>query len=635
MESLEESLRYFPYKSFRKGQKEMIKSIVDALSDGKHVVIEAPNGIGKTVSVLLSTIPFIMENEMRLIYLSRTHAQITRVIDEMIKIHKKGAEFSAVEFRAKREVCLNPLISGKRVSARDAIEICSLLKKDGRCEFFNRFKYLHSYNLLKEKANELMEKPLRTKDVISFCNEIGICPYELNRLMGKEAKIISAPYIYLVDPKIRGIFLKSLELELQDVILVFDEAHNLPDIAREAISNTLSITTIERGINEARNYGFSDTVAFLEDLMQFISDNCPEEEGEVRLKKDDLTLTFPGLSRTVELLSFEGQIVREDKMRKGTAPTSYLSGISRFIESWLDSDEEEYIFVASTSKGKRGLRKKLEIFALNPQIVLLPLLDAYSTISLSGTIHESYVEITGIKSKEYVYYSFPSIFDRGQYLILCAKDVTSKLTERSRENYEKILNYIEVVVNETPHNVGLFCPSYEFLNGLLEMGLKEVVSKSGKSLFVESADASSIENDEMIKRFKKASKKNGGVLLGVMGGRNSEGCDFPGPEMESVCIIGIPLAKPTVRVESLIDYYKKLFENKAKLYGYVVPAIYKAAQTAGRVVRSPEDRGVIILMDKRYLWPYYRKLLPRWLREEIKILKASDELKKHLEYFFK
>ncbi|MHA1596206.1 MAG: helicase C-terminal domain-containing protein [Candidatus Asgardarchaeia archaeon] len=635
MRNLEESLKYFPYESFRKGQKEMIESIVDALLDMKNVVIEAPNGIGKTVSVLLSTIPFIIENDMRLIYLSRTHSQITRVIDEMMKIRRKGANFSAVEFRAKREVCLNPLIRRRKVSARDAVEICSLLKKEGKCEFFNKFKYLHSRNLLKDKIDELMERPLKTKDVISFCKKTGICPYELNRLMGKRAKVVSAPYAYLVDPKIRETFLKSLEVELKDVILVFDEAHNLPDIARDAISSTLSTLTIERGIKEAEKYEFSDTASFLEDLIQFVSDNCPEEEGEVRLKKEDLTLAFSRLSRTVEVLSLEGQIVREDKMREGVTPTSYLSGISRFIESWLDSDEEENVFVASTSKGKRGLRKKLEIFALNPQVVLTSLLEAYSTISLSGTIHESYVEITGIGSKEYIYSSFPSIFDRGQYLILCVKDVTSKLTERDKENYERILEYVRVVVKETPHNVGIFCPSYEFLDELLEFGLKDIVSKYGKSLFVESAYASSMENDEMIKRFKKASKRSGGVLLGVMGGRNSEGCDFPGSEMESVCIIGIPLAKPTVRVESLIDYYKNLFGKKAKLYGYVIPAIYKAAQTAGRVVRSPEDRGVILLMDKRYLWPYYRNLLPRWLREEMRVVKHSDELGICMREFFR
>ncbi|MCD6381031.1 MAG: hypothetical protein J7L50_01740 [Candidatus Odinarchaeota archaeon] len=506
MKILEESLKYFPYESFRKGQKEMIKTIVDALMDGRNVVIEAPNGIGKTVSVLLSTIPFIMDDEMRLIYLSRTHSQITRVIDEMMKIHRKGANFSAVEFRAKRAVCLNPLIRKRQISARDAIEVCSLLKKEGKCEFFNKFRYPHSHDFLKDEIEELMEKPLKTKDVVSFCTRTGICPYELNRLMAKRAKVVSAPYIYLVDPKIREVFLKSLDVELKDVIVVFDEAHNLPDIARDAISNTLSTLTIEKGINEAKKYNFSDAFSFLEDLIQFVSDNCPKEEGEVRLKKEDLTLTFSGLSRTVEILSLEGRIVREDKMKNGMTPTSYLSGISRFIESWLHSDEEEYVFVASTSKGKKGLRKKLEIFALNPQVVLTPLLEAYSTISISGTIHESYVEITGIGSKDYVYKSFPSIFDRGQYLILCAKDVTSRLTERDRKNYERILDYVRVVVKQTPHNVGVFCPSYEFLNVLLELGLKDVVSKYGKRLFVESAYASSMENDEMIKRFKKASK---------------------------------------------------------------------------------------------------------------------------------
>ena len=173
------------------------------------------------------------------------------------------------------------------------------------------------------------------------------------------------------------------------------------------------------------------------------------------------------------------------------------------------------------------------------------------------------------------------------------------------------------------------------LQDLVNAGIKEIIKDSGKTVFVENAQFSSIENDALLEQFKKAAYSNGGVLLGVMGGRNSEGADFPGKEMETVVVLGIPLARPIARVEAKIKYFNKIFGEKGKKYSYIVPAIYKAAQTAGRVVRTPEDRGVIVFLDKRYLWNYYRDILPNWLKRNIKTISSPMQLSRLISNFYR
>jgi len=179
----------------------------------------------------------------------------------------------------------------------------------------------------------------------------------------------------------------------------------------------------------------------------------------------------------------------------------------------------------------------------------------------------------------------------------------------------------------------VFFPSYDVLKEIVNIGIRDKIIDLGKQVFIESPELSSTDNDFMIEEFKR-SAESGAVLLGVMGGRNSEGVDYPGKEMESVCVVGIPLAKPTPRVEASIEYYTSKFGSLGKIYSYVIPAVYKASQTAGRVIRSPEDRGFILLLDKRYLWPYYKSLLPQWLRRELEIIRNLDALEVKIKHFY-
>ncbi|TFF84864.1 DNA repair helicase, partial [Candidatus Heimdallarchaeota archaeon] len=156
--------------------------------------------------------------------------------------------------------------------------------------------------------------------------------------------------------------------------------------------------------------------------------------------------------------------------------------------------------------------------------------------------------------------------------------------------------------------------SYNVMDGLISAGLEKHLESP---LFQENSKMSSTANDQLVNRFKKMADKDGGTLLGVLGGRSSEGADFPGDQMNTCIIVGIPYARPTTRIQAQIDYLEQEFERKGREYGYVIPAVRRAAQAAGRVIRSIEDRGLVLFLDSRFSYSYIRRLLPLWLRKNI------------------
>lgn len=187
--------------------------------------------------------------------------------------------------------------------------------------------------------------------------------------------------------------------------------------------------------------------------------------------------------------------------------------------------------------------------------------------------------------------------------------------------YKKIIKRIAEVVENTPANTGIFTASYDVLEALINAELEKVIDKP---LLHEHRGMRSKENEKMVAGFKAYAKSGGAVLLGVQGGRSSEGVDYPGDQMNSVVIVGVPYAEPTPKVKAQINYFEKCFLGFGREYGYVLPAMKKASQAAGRPVRTLEDRGAMVFLDYRFATSYCRRFLPSWIRNNLKILSDKD-----------
>ena len=220
-----------------------------------------------------------------------------------------------------------------------------------------------------------------------------------------------------------------------------------------------------------------------------------------------------------------------------------------------------------------------------------------------------------------VCHAVPPPYSSENLAAFVCRGVTTSLEKRSMWMFRKIVRRIGEVVRYTPTNVGVFASSYEVLEGLLEAGLGEELEKP---IFVEKKGVSFAECEKMLAEFRSCAERGGGVLVGVQGGKLSEGTDFPGKEMESVVIVGVPYAQPTKRVKLRVEYYDRLYPGKGVEYGYIIPAMRKAAQSAGRALRGAEDRAVMVFMDYRFSTPYCRRLLPSWIRENLVVVEDED-----------
>jgi DNA excision repair protein ERCC-2 len=321
-----------------------------------------------------------------------------------------------------------------------------------------------------------------------------------------------------------------------------------------------------------------------------------------------------------------GVKIRKGLLKAGKFPRSSIFRVANFMLTWLKKSERpDYGFMLCSSKGYRDSRRiSLDLVALDPTSVTSPILGMIrSSVAVSGTISplKAYSEMLGFDNDS-IKQTFRSPFATENRLAMIIEGLDTSYKMRSDSVYERMTEHCAQVANATPGNTGIFTTSYFLAKSLLKSGLEK---KLNGKLFLEKQGMRGSENDEMIQDFKGHGEMGGAVLLGVQGGRNSEGGDFPGTSMESVVVVGVPYARPTPRIDALIQYYDRRFNSRGRDYAYVLPAMTRAIQAAGRPVRRLDDRGVIVLLDQRFATPYLRRFVPSWLDEVVQIMPDNPE----------
>jgi DNA excision repair protein ERCC-2 len=640
--------KIFPYKEIRPVQAEMITAIGDAVTAGKHAAIEGSTGMGKTISVLCGILSSEESTERRIVYCCRTHKQMDRVIEELRALNSKIKDVSGISIRGRSEMCINPLVKKFAASASDAAHICGMMRKLEKCDFYANMQKRE------ERIAEIQElldsKPTLAGDLLEMCRDEEFCPYEISKGALADVKVIAASYVYLLDPEIRPLFLKNLHADLSDLIVVLDEAHNLPDVAIELASDTLSSYSLASAAREAQDSEDELTYKIINGIAEIIDelakDRVKEGEGEELIKgKEFLDAVAKMLKRKKlkvkpaglpEHLKRIGEIQMLHKIREGGSPRSYIHKIGVFLEAWTATSEEpRYIHLISKGLGMRGQPiLRLEVQALDPRIITQPFVDgSYATISMSGTLApiEAYRDVIGLPEDTSTA-QYPSPFNQENVLSLVVRGVTTKESYRGPEMYEKIAERIAEVADAVPGNVGVFVASYEVLERLIGAGLAEKIKKP---LLSEEREMSSSKNDRLISDFKSRAERGGAMLLGVQGGRNSEGGDFPGDQMNAVIVVGIPYGRPTKRTKTMIDYYESQFPGKGMLYGYYLPAHRRMCQAAGRAHRLLSDKAAVVFMDWRVATAFVRCSLPAWLRDRLEVVDDDrGQLSRRLKRFF-
>jgi DNA excision repair protein ERCC-2 len=631
-------MEYFPYSKVRIHQDQFINVIHNAVNAKQSVLIEGSNGLGKTISALSACLPVAIEKKLKILYVARTHRQHERVIDELRMIYKKRP-VSGISIKGRNEMCLNAFAANGAFDSKSLMEMCDLLKAKGRCLYFKNVD-MQTYDYL-QLVKQLALKPYTATEIQQVCKRKELCPYELVKASLVDTNVIALSYLYAFDPMIRTAFLKHINTDLSKVILVVDEAHNLPETAVDISSSSLSLFVLRQAELEAKHYGNGDIehfAHFFREEIEKLTENISREEVIDASKIIDIIQKY-GITnprKFFENIHTIGAGIRRSMLAEGKNPRSYVNSLSDFLLYWLETcDDDSYINVACryyTEKNQKTA--KLEIVALDPSKITESVFSAtYANVVMSGTLQplDAYLKITKL-SQNAVQFIAPSPFPKEHIFSAVCHGVTTAMEKRTPTMYKTIIKRIGEVVENTPKNTGIFVASFDVMNSLLNEGLALTLDRP---LYKEERGMTSKQNEKLVSDFKACGNKTGAVFLGVLGGRTSEGVDFPGDQMNSVIVVGVPYAEPTPRVKAQIDYYEKCFPRFGREYGYVLPAMKKASQAAGRPVRTLDDRGAIIFLDSRYATGYCRNFLPSWVNNGMKMLPDQDNvLAKEVHTFF-
>ena len=603
-----------PY-SLRSNQSKIIDCIKSVLKDRNHLVLEAPTGSGKTFSSLAAALPFIVKSDMKIVYCVRTNSQQKQVIYELQQFKKSGNNIKVVAIQGREALCPQQKNDSelKKSNWSEKSKICKSLKLksklgDSGCPFYSKL-LSGGESLTKKWSSEI----LTAQDFSKQAEEEGICPYELNKLMLKEAQVVIVPYVYFFDEFIRKYMLGWMGTSIDKVIAIVDEAHNLPDWARGAASESMTLKSINHAINEVKDYGYQlpegrDPIHFLnlvEAAMEKLSEeHISDEEDEGHLPSHIVSLDSEVATFETEMMSLGamtlyrlkqdsteiskmGQQTRQYLLDKGKRPRSYLGSVGDFLCRWLDSIDSHTIRLI----GHKPLR--LEKVCLDPRLMTGFLENTAGVVLMSGTISplDMFRDLIGLKSST-ILEKTKSIFPVKNKKIVYLDDVTTSYSElNSKPNlWNKIVSKLELITTNFNGNIALFFPSYK----LLELALENLQLK--KPVYRE---YSGMDQEELMQTVESFKSDSGAVLAGVMGGRLAEGIDYPDTSLEMAVIVGIPYPSPSVRQNALQHYYDISFNGRGWKFAVESPAVRKLLQAAGRVVRSESDRGFIVIADSR------------------------------------
>jgi DNA excision repair protein ERCC-2 len=628
---------FFPYTP-RPAQRIMLDLIQDKIDKGKSIVIEAANGTGKTITAIASVLPFAMRHRKKIIYMARTHNQMDRVIEELIEIRRiKGHNISAVALRGRSSMCINS--DAISISQTDTgvnfIDLCNRLKKSHNCKY--HFNMIQNIDTVDNCVNQILKQPATAQYIFDITGNFKMCPAEMSKLTLQESSIIACSYLFMFDPLLRDTFMQHMDCSMDDLILIIDEAHNLPDTVINISSDTFFSFMIYVALEENREYGNNEDISsFLRTLLDFSQISIDTIDQETIINQDQFLHEIPIDQAMCKTMRSIGNKVKEAKMKLGNSPKSMLDTIAIFFEKLIYVREDTgYCFsIEKINDRSNNPSITFKIAAIDPaRLIGLVNRRVCSSIYLSGSIGDLklFSWYIGLKKSNTIIKKMPSPYSPKNIKVVVPTNISTLYKSRTPENFQKITEQILQIIDRSPGNTGLFVTSYRMLSELEKCGL---FKRSTKKVFAVRPGLSSKDNDKLIEEFKSVDQNTGGVLCGVLGGRSSEGTDFKGKLMETVIILGIPFPPPSPRTDAAIRYMDQKIKGQGRQLVYNVPAINKATQGAGRAVRSLSDRAFIVLMDFRFQERRIRHLLPSWIDENLEVIQKNNQIGKLIDEFF-
>ena len=567
----------FPY---REGQRDLAVAVYKTISRKKRLFIQAPTGIGKTLSTIFPAVQAMGAGKAsKVFYL--TAKTITRTVaEEAFRIlRSRGLVFTAVTITAKEKLC--PM-----EKAECNPDACPYAR--GHFDRVNEavFDILH------------LEQEMDRETVLRYAEKYRVCPFEFCLDISSWTDGIICDYNYVFDPSVR---LKRYFADgaSGDYLFLVDEAHNLVSRAREMYSASVykeDFLEVKRIIK-----GKSPRLERQLDRCNKLLLSMKRECGDWQLL-EDVTGLAAGI---MTVFSYMETFMEEfPEFPERETVLDFYFCLRDFLNVYEELDGHYRIYEENREDGSFLVR----LFCVDPSRLLSRCMDqGASTILFSATllpVRYYKTLLSGNQDDYAVYVNSP--FPEENRLLMVAEDVSSRYTRRSPSEYRKVADYIRIVTQSRPGNYMVFFPSYQYM-GEIEEILEEEPLKA--DLLVQGQGMGEAEKTEFLEEFEKE-RSHSLAAFCVMGGVFSEGIDLKEERLIGVIVVGTGLPMVCVEQEVLKGYFDET-EEKGFDFSYQYPGMNKVLQAAGRVIRTPGDRGVILLLDDRFLRRDHLELFPR------------------------
>lgn len=591
----------FPYPTYRAGQRDLSVATYQTIREHKVLFADAPTGVGKTMSTLFPALKSMPEGHIdKIFYLTARSTTKQICNDALVRLMEGGLCIQSVTITAKDKICINDEVRCNPVD-------CPYAK--GHFDRVNEALMV---------AIETLNRMDQT-EIEQIARQYRVCPFELSLDLATYADVVIGDYNYAFDPLVylRRFFDSSM---LSFVFLV-DEAHNLVDRGREMFSKTLSrksFTDIAMLLSTAADKKLKKSIERIADHLESYQAKFKENKMEA-VVEEPIELYGP-LKSLQHIL--EGFLVGEKDHPLYESITELYFVVNAFLKISEEYSESYRTLVWADDEGDLFLK----LCCINTGPTFMKILErASATVFFSATLTpmEFYKRLLGGDENSYKIH-IASPFQKKNLSLSVLANISTKYRDREY-SLADIAEAIHHFINQREGNYFVFFPSYQYLTKVLDV----YEASYDEEILVQTPGMTENERAEMLKKFTGDSNR---VAFNVLGGVFSEGIDLVGERLIGTVIVSVGL--PGLSFER--NVIRAFFDEEWGVgfeYAYMYPGMNKVLQAAGRVIRTEQDRGAVLLIDERFSLKRYRDIMPiHW--SHIENYYSVDRLKSSLEDFW-
>ena len=596
----------FPHPTLRPHQGEMVDAVADALTGDRHLLVAAPTGVGKTAAALFPAMRQALTAGKKVFFLTAKTLQQKMAIQTAKAMQRPDDPWRSLQLRAKAAMCPNAEMVCHEQVCPYAADYAQKVKATGIAE-----------RLLSEFGH------LDPDVIFETARDHTICPFELSLELRERVDLVVCDYNYVFDPRIGLLAMDQAEV-LSESVLVIDEAHNLVDRAREYYSPTLSRALVTEAMEllDSRTTrlftGLHDVLADLRDAMDDALYDAfgSDPSGDVAVIELDAAPLHHARAGLDPLIVRYVQFKRDQELWAPEDPVMNLYFTLVHFHRVLSLGGEEFVHLARRSRDDEQLR----VLCLDAsRFVGESLGTAAGAVAMSATLEpfSFYRDLLGFERVTTDTLALPSPFPPENRRILVDDSVDTTYRQRPRA-YGPIAERIAASAPEGRNALALF-PSYKFLDEVVSR-----MSAPNHRIEVQQYGADKREQLRLLDALQNDGFAEPTLLLAVLGGMFAEGVDYPGDALSAVFVVspGLPQVEP--ERDLLRAYYQREYGD-GFAYAYLVPGLRRVVQAAGRLIRGDTDRGVVMLVGRRFLQRRYAEHLPKeWTDGNVRQLRSVD-----------